>query len=50
MLDFITAENGFPYFCCKNLIFYLYQNHQHIRKECSQTENTHLLYRKRLPM
>ena len=36
--------------CCEKLIFYLNWNHQHICKECSQTQNDHLLYRKLLPM
>ena len=35
---------------CKKLIFYLNWNHQNICKECSQTQNTHLLYMKLLPM
>ena len=34
--------------CCEKLIFYC--NHKQICKECSQTHNIHLLYRKFLPM
>ena len=36
--------------CCEKLIFYLNWNHQHICKECSQTQNDHLLYRKLLQL
>ena len=36
--------------CCEKLIFYLNWNHQQICKGCSQTQNTHLLYRKLLPI
>ena len=36
--------------CCAKWIFYLNLNHKQICKEYSQTQNTHLLYRERLPM
>ena len=48
MLAFITAENGFVY--CQKLAFNRYGKHQHVCKECFQTQNTHILYLKPLQM
>ena len=49
MLVFVTADS-LPYFWCQKLILYRYWNHQHICKEYSQAQTTHLLYRKHLKM
>ena len=46
LLQKMVSENV----CCEKLLLYLNWNHQHICKECSQTQNTHLLYMKLLSM
>ena len=50
MLDFITAKMVYHIVCFEKLILYLYWNHKHVSKDCFQTQNTHLFYRKFLPM
>ena len=48
--SFYHCRKLFPLlFVVRKLIFYLHWNHQQICKECSQTQNIHLLYRKLLP-
>ena len=59
LLNALELENRWFYYSrklyhillvVKKMILCLYWNHQHICKECSQTQNAHLFYRKLLPM